>query len=267
MAAGTSADDLAGKYRRLAALVEELEADGYDVVDAQPTEDDHGRQHAAIQLNLDGGLDAEPFRADDLEDAENRETASISSTCNGDESNDVDDQDEEFAVGDEIEEEESDTDDEETEGVWCGICGEGPFEMLSIHHGRVHEGDQIVLDHEPSEAELVGPDEDDQDDEPEDDDPVAVEDVPDYEGPDPEAVVAESSLSPHIVLDDVLDACVDATRASAPVVACVTDELGVRSDAVQPVLRKLGLQQEDRRMLVDDVGAQVAAIRQEVDDG
>jgi len=266
MAAGTSAGELAGRYRRLAALVEELEADGYDVVDAEPTEDEHGRQHAAVQLNLDGGLDAEPFRADGLEEG-TRETASISSTCNGDAQN------EEFTAGDEIDDsaDQSETGDEdEVEEVWCGICGQGPFEMLSIHHGRVHEGNQIALDHEPSAAELVKSDEQDQGDdavdEPEEDEPAAVEDVPDYEGPDPEATVAESSLSAHIVLDNVLDACVDATRADAPVVACVTDELGVHSDAVVPVLQALGLKQEDRRMLVDDVGAQVAAIRQEVSD-
>jgi len=107
-----------------------------------------------------------------------------------------------------------------------------------------HDGFEVPLDHEPSEAELVESDEDDQDTDTEADDPEAAEDIPDYEGPDPEATVAESSLPAHIVLDDVLDACVDATRADAPVVACVTDELGVHSDAVVPVLQALGLKQE-----------------------
>lgn len=383
MATGTSAGELAGRYRRLAALVEQLEADGYDVVDAEPTEDEHGRQHAAVQLNLDGGIGIEPFHADELESdeaEENHATASITSTCNGGE-NDGDDQDDEFEVGDEIDEQDSDAEEEDEQepgdadegdegvdidslqeemeqrdesgpdtpaervlatlreegelagteiktlaevgnvynvirsledddliakradpddgrrtlcrpaemdvdekddqaedddapdaadgpDVWCGICGKGPFERFAQHASMVHDGDEIPLDHEPTEAELLESDEEDEEDQQEedDDDLVPTTDIPDYEGPNPEVVVAESSLPPHLALDDVLDAAVDATRADAPVISVVTDELGVRSDVIEPVLRELDLQHPDRRMLVDDVGARVAAIREEVDD-
>lgn len=51
--------------------------------------------------------------------------------------------------------------DEPTDAVWCGVCGEGPFEPEDIKkHNDVedHPEEPIVLDHEPEQRELTGPD-------------------------------------------------------------------------------------------------------------
>lgn len=65
MSSDASTNELVRRYRRLAALVEQLEEDGYNVVDVEPYEDQLNRQQAEVTLDLDGGLNQEPFRAHD----------------------------------------------------------------------------------------------------------------------------------------------------------------------------------------------------------
>lgn len=258
----------ADRIARFAELVEAVDVEGVTIVDHNTSRlVESGELQGTIDLRVgdvptsvngadvqdeedrgvgDGYIGTESGLRDELEEFEAEQDAEA------DDTGDVDAE----AVSESVEKNgadvDEDTDDEdESEDIWCGVCGAGPFEMLSIHAGRVHDGDEIALDHEPAVTELVDP---------------PAEMLPDYEGPDPEQLVADSSLPARVVLEDVLDAAVDATRADAPVVSIVTDELGVRSDAAVPVLRELGLQEDDSRQLVDDVGVRVAAIRQEVSD-
>ncbi|RDZ61413.1 hypothetical protein C5B90_19270 [Haloferax sp. Atlit-12N] len=47
----------------------------------------------------------------------------------------------------------ADADEDEDDEVWCGICLEGPFQSLPIHHGRRHPDEEPApMDHEPSPA-------------------------------------------------------------------------------------------------------------------
>jgi hypothetical protein len=66
--------------------------------------------------------------------------------------------------------------------IWCGVCGAGPFEtttrLAGHHNGSKHGGQTVVLDHEPTEAELVESDESDDHGGTEVPDP---EDVPSHE--------------------------------------------------------------------------------------
>lgn len=52
---------------------------------------------------------------------------------------------------------------------WCGYCGYGPTSWRGIngHHGKLHDGDPVRLDHEPDRDELLAP-----------------EDIPDHMNPE-----------------------------------------------------------------------------------
>lgn len=43
---------------------------------------------------------------------------------------------------------------------WCGICGGGPYERPTSHHANRndHDGDPVLLDHEPTDDEIRGVD-------------------------------------------------------------------------------------------------------------
>lgn len=293
MSTDTPTNKLAERYRRLAALVEQLEADGYNVADAEPSDDQHGRQQADVTLHLDGGLEMDPFRpgaqeedspptseAPDeyLDDEPDQSTGG--STASGpidvelgleaaaDSTEDEPEEDQETDTADEAAEgtvaaevlealhdegettpsdlelvtgvsgiyralnqledgglietrpdpddgrrtlyrpagseaeEPVDEDDEVEEPVevWCGICGEGPYDRLSTHASHRHDGDVVPLDHEPGEEELIG----DVGDGSEDDTDEQSEELPELDG---------LAIPEHVTFDAVHGAVEDCDTA------------------------------------------------------
>lgn len=308
-------------FRTLANLIDELEADGYDVVDAEPTAGPHGRLHATVEINTQAsGTNPIAPRSDEVEgdDEPEDDGATVSATMPGiDESLEGDDENAEESVEgqDETdqdadghvcadcgssfdseqglkihrgrihggEDEETDQADDEGEtDIWCGVCGDGPFDRLNTHATMAHDGFEVTLDHEPSEAELVESDEDEEADSDEEstgdefdaDEPAdrlaeadsesEGEEKDDgdvsYTGPDPREVL-DRHLDAPASLENILSVCEDAGGVSQ-----VASELGVPSKDVEAVLWELGLKQQNSRLLVEDVDERVETIRTEVGD-
>jgi len=302
MAAGTSADELAGKYRRLAALVEELEDDGYDVVDAEPMEDQHGRQHAAVQLNLDGGLDAEPFRASEQEsDGQRQSVGCVVDHDNLDEGEECPDCDHveplpdpatteedqspvgEREVAPDVEEDvvdavEEATDDDQTEEPEVGNEVDDPVadEIVSIlkAEDELHSSDlRDRVDGNRTEFydavdDLKAADQ------------LTVRDDPDdgrrklysLAGDDDQAdePVWNGPVPEELVADSglparvVLDDILDAVAAAETVIEAA-QTLEVDVDNLEPVCWQLTLKQPDSLEIVDDVGDQIETIREVAD--
>ena len=95
---------------------------------------------------------------------------------------------------------------------------------------------------------------DDQDDEED------VDDGPEWNGRDPEEIVADSSLPATIVLEDILDAV-----ATADTVIDVAEQMDVDVDNLGPVCWHLTLKQPDSLSIVDDVDERAALIREVVE--
>jgi len=81
------------------------------------------------------------------------------------------------------------------------------------------------------------------------------DDSPEWNGRDPETIVADSSLPARVVLDDILD-----VAAGASTVREVAEALDVSVAELDPVLWELNLKELENRSIVDDVDEQVETI-------
>jgi len=82
---------------------------------------------------------------------------------------------------------------------------------------------------------------------------------PEWNGRDPEEIVADSSLPARVVLDDILDAV-----PTADTVIDLAEELDVNVDTLEPVCWPLTLKQADSLAIVSDVDERVETIREVV---
>jgi hypothetical protein len=105
-------------------------------------------------------------------------------------------------------------------------------------------------DIEQPEQDAVEPDDTDERDDQEDD-------GPEWNGRDPEAIVADSSLPARVVLDDILDAV-----AAADTLIEAAESLDVDVDNLEPVCWQLTLKRPESYEVVDDVDEQIAKIRE-----
>lgn len=83
---------------------------------------------------------------------------------------------------------------------------------------------------------------------------------PEWNGRDPEAIVADSSLPARVVLEDVLDAA-----ASADLVTDAAETLDVDVDNLESVCWQLTLKQPDSLEIVDNVDERTETVREVVD--
>ncbi|QLH82432.1 hypothetical protein [Halosimplex pelagicum] len=105
--------------------------------------------------------------------------------------------------------------DELEDGLWCGVCGEGPFDKDGLNGHNTADGhpdEPVALDHEPEQRELVGPDTDDI---------------------DADAEVAKR-LPDDVTVDDV-HAALD-ERGKNCYLGAVAEDLGMEEDPLRTVL-------------------------------
>jgi len=128
--------------------------------------------------------------------------------------------------------------------TWCGICGEGPFENLAIHHGRLHDGDV-----QPVSTQPTG-------------DPGASTDTPEWLAGDPHDVVADAPV--HRTLSEVIEAVVQQED-----VLNIMRRLGMtRADGTRDLLQQLGLLGTDGQPLEGpDLDERLAVLSEWIDDG
>lgn len=86
------------------------------------------------------------------------------------------------------------------------------------------------------------------------------DDAPEWNGRDPETIVADSSLPARVVLDDILDAA-----ESASTVIEAAETLDVDVDNLEPVCWHLTLKQPDSLEIVDDAADKAEIIREVAD--
>ncbi len=121
--------------------------------------------------------------------------------------------------------------------------------------GKLEDDDLIEKRKDPddgrrtlySAADWLVEDEDDQDEEPE------------WNGRDPETIVADSSLPARVVLEDILDAV-----TTADTVIDVAEELDVDVDNLESVCWHLTLKQADSLAIVGNVDERVETVREVV---
>jgi len=142
-----------------------------------------------------------------------------------------------------------------------GECTPGELEMITgvsdayYALGKLEDDDLIEKRKDPddgrrtlySAADWLVEDEDGQDEEPE------------WNGRDPETIVADSSLPARVVLDDILD-----TVPTADTVIDLAEQLDVDVDNLGPVCWHLTLKQADSLAIVSDVDERVETIREVV---
>lgn len=179
---------VADGLREVADVVAQLEQSGVRVSDVDPTTWSEAREDGYLPVRLvvgvpvDGTLDEAETAAtptadgDDAADedtpanecpecgerfAGSRGVAVHRSKAHSDEDEDEDeDGDEEAPAEDEVDADAAEGNDiyGDTDREWCGYCGAGPFKSVAHHNGRAaeHPADPVVLDHAPTDDELVG---------------------------------------------------------------------------------------------------------------
>lgn len=126
---------------------------------------------------------------------------------------------------------------------WCGICGEGPFSNLKIHHGRLHPAEKM----QASTVPPVG-----------DDSAEADAESPNWLADDPHTLIEESPIP------RTLDQFVGAIRESEHVRQLMHRSAATNADQVRELLQQLGLLDGNGEIADGDVFRQRLAELEEV---